>query len=109
MFRGLGLDLGRRHPQGLHVFPEGGDVAFRHFFPGEAQFLRPADDLVVDVGEIAHPGDLEAQPAQVAHQDFEGHAGAGVPQVAVVVDRHPAGIQADLTGNQGLEGFFPSA
>ena len=109
MLRGLGLDLGRRHPQGGHVLPEGGDVALGHLLPGHPGLLGPAQDLVVDVGKIAHPGDLEPPALEIAHQDLEGHAGAGMAQVAVVVNRHPAGVETHFSGGEGLEGFFLSA
>ena len=59
MLRGLGLDLGRRHSQGGHVLLKGGDVALGHLLPGHPQLLGPAQDLVVDVGKIADPGDLQ--------------------------------------------------
>ena len=109
MLRGLGLDLGRRHPQGRHVLLKGGDVALGHLLPGHPRLLGPAQDLVVDVGKIAHPGDLKTPAPEIAHQDLKGHAGAGVAQVAVVVNRHPAGVKTHFSGGEGLEGFLVSA
>ena len=109
MLRGLGLDLGRRHPQGGHVLLERGDVALGYLLPVHPRLLGPAQDLVVDVGKIAHPGDRETPAPEIAHQDLKGHAGAGMAQVAVVVNRHPAGVETHFSGAQGLEGFFASA
>ena len=109
MLRGLGLDLGRRYPQGGHVLLEGGDVALGHLFPGYALFLGPAQDLVVDVGKIAHPGDLETPAPQIAHQDLKGHTRAGMAQMDFIINRHPTGIEAHFSGGEGLEGFFASA
>ena len=47
--------------------------------------------------------------SEIADQDLKGHAGAGVAQVAVVVNRHPAGVETHFSGGEGLEGFFASA
>ena len=71
--------------------------------------MGPADNLVVDVGKISDPGDVQAAPAQVAHQDLEDHTGAGVAQVAVVINRDAAGIKPHFSRPQGLEGFLASA
>ena len=109
MLCGLGLDLGRRHSQGGHVLLEGGDVALGYLLPGHPHLLGPAQDFVVNVGKIADPGDLEPPALQIADQDLEGHAGAGVAQVAVVVNRHPAGVEPHFSGGEGLERFFMSA
>ena len=52
---------------------------------------------------------VQALPAQIAHQDLKDHAGAGVAQVAVVINRHAAGIKPHFPRGQGLEGFLASA
>ena len=46
---------------------------------------------------------------EIAHQDLKGHAGPGVAQVAVVINRHPAGVKTHFSRGEGLEGFFMSA
>ena len=51
---------------------------------------------------------FKSKQVQFTHQDLEDHGGAGVPQVAVVINRHPAGIEAHFSGVQGLERFFAS-
>jgi hypothetical protein len=64
-----------------------------------------ADDLVVDVRDVAHIGDLPATGAQPALHDIEGHHHAGVADVAEVVDGHAAHVHAHMAGVDGLEVF----
>ncbi len=62
--------------------------------------LRALDDLVVDVGDVAHVGHLESERAQPAAHDVEHQHDPRMAEVAVVVDRHAADIHADAAGNQ---------
>ena len=62
-----------------------------------------ADDLVVDVGDVADEADREAAGAQVARDDVERDHHARVADVAEVVDRDAAAVHADLAGHERLE------
>ena len=64
------------------------------------------DDLVVDVGDVAHVGDLVATRAQPALHHVEGHQHPRMADVAVVVDRHAADIQPHPPRFEGLEVFL---
>jgi hypothetical protein len=58
---------------------------------------RPADDLVVHVGDVLHVRDGEAAAPQEADEEVELGVGLGVAEVREVVDRRPADEQPDLT------------
>jgi hypothetical protein len=58
--------------------------------------MRVANDLVVDVGDVAHVGDLQPERAQPARDDIERHQKACVTDMAQIVDRDAADIHADL-------------
>ena len=63
--------VGGENIEAGHVFVKHGDEALRKFFAGGVLFLGPLDDLVVDVGEVADKGDLEAPVAQPADDHVE--------------------------------------
>ena len=61
-------------------------------------FLGLHDQLVVDVGDVHHPGHLVAEVDQVALDRVEDHRPDHVADVAGRVDRRPADVHADLAG-----------
>ena len=65
------------------------------------------DDLVVDVGEIADVGDLEAAVAQIADDDIESGEGPRIADVDEVVDRGTSHIDAELSRFEWNELFLP--
>ena len=65
--------------------------------------LRLADDLVVDVGDVADEAEVVAARAQVADDDVQRDLLARVADVTEVVDRRAAGVEADLAGHERLE------
>ena len=60
----------------------------------DAALERAPDDLVVDVGDVAHVGDAIADRLQPALGDVERQHEARVPHVAEVVDRDAADVEA---------------
>jgi hypothetical protein len=64
---------------------------------GLAVFLRAADDLVVDVGDVAHVVQLIAAGAQPARDHVEHHHHAGMAQMAKVIHGHAAHVHVDMT------------
>jgi hypothetical protein len=69
---------------------------------------RSIDDLVVDVGDVAHIGHVVTQHTQPAVDHIEGHHHACMTHVAQVIDRDAAHIHADPAGLQRLEGLEPA-
>ena len=64
-------------------------------------------DLVVNVGDVAHIADAIAAAFEPALHHVEGHHHARMAYVAKVVNRHAADIHADmarLPGRKRLQG-----
>jgi hypothetical protein len=72
---------------------------------GHAALDSAADDLVIDVGDVANIGDAVATGLQPTIDDVERHHHARVPHVAQVVDGHAANVHAHMTSLDGLEWF----
>ncbi len=70
---------------------------------------RTVDDLVVNVGDVAHIGQLIAAVAQPARDQVEGDHAAPVAQMAVVVHGHAAHVHAHLVAVQRRENLFALA
>jgi hypothetical protein len=77
------------------------DEARGQGFDRLAVLARAPDDLVVDVGDIAHVGDAVPAGEQPAPHHVERDHHAGVAHVAVVVDRDAADVHPDFSGSQG--------
>ena len=106
-----GLDVGRdlrrdvdgEDAERVHVFVERVGEARGERERVFAKLVRPRDDLVVDVGEVADVGDLVAAGLQVARDDVEADVDPRVSDVRVVIDRDAAHVEADMAGADGLE------
>lgn len=94
------------YAQRIGVLVQGLDHAVGQRAYGFAVFDGAFDDLVVNVRDIAHVGDLQATCFQPALDHVKRHHGARVTQVAQVVNRHAAYIHADLAWNQGRKIFY---
>ena len=70
---------------------------------GRSVFLSLHDQLVVDVGDVDHPGHLVAEVDEVALDRVEDDRTDHVADVAGRVDRRPADVHADLAGMDRLE------
>ena len=65
--------------------------------------VSPLDDLVVDIGNIAHIGHVIAEMAQITGDDIEDHHHPGMADMTEVIDRHTTDIHADLIALPGFE------
>ena len=83
---------GRSTPQRVQVLKERLDVLGRVLADGNARRRGVADDLVVHVGDVHDVADLHARELQEAAQHVDLQKGAEVADVAVVVNRRPAGV-----------------
>jgi hypothetical protein len=68
-----------------------------------------ADDLVVDVGDVAHVGQGVAAGPQPARDHVEHHHDAGVAEMAEIVDRHAADVHATRPGSMGTKACLSRA
>ena len=99
----LGLAIGLQQTQCTGVRVKGIDVARREGDRILSEVVGAVDDLVVDIGEVADEGDLPVAVAEVANKGVEHDHRPGVAHVAVIVDRHAADIEADVSWLDGLE------
>ena len=106
VLRGLGVDGGPAHAQGLHVLEILGDEALAQGLDGGALLVGAVDHLVVDVREVLHERHIVAPPLQVPAQHVKDDQRPRVADVNVVVHRRAAGVDAHLALVQGLELFL---
>ena len=104
-----GLLVRRQHREARLVLVHRLDHALGERGDALAVLVGPAQDLVVDIGDVAHIGDIKAAMAQVASDDVEGHHHPGMAQVAVVVDGHAAHVHAHPARLEGREGFLAAS
>ena len=104
---GAGLDIGPPHPEGAHVVVVLLDEFLRQLANRDLQAPRPGDDLVVHVGEVHDESHLELGVFQVPANHVEGDGGPGMAEVAVVVNRYPAHVHADVARLPRFEGLLP--
>ena len=103
VFGGPGLFLRPQAAELVEILVHGRGELRRMRAPVDARLLRAVDDLVVDVGDVAHVGHAQAAVPQVAAHHVEHHEHAGVAHVEVVVDRDAAAVHAHVAGLDGLE------
>ncbi len=104
----LGMGSSRTHAKALGIRPEFLDVFLRNLLVGDPFLIGPADDLVVDVGEILHEIYRVPPPLQIPAQHVKNAQRAGVADVDEIVHRGAAGVQPDLSRFQGNQFFFLS-
>ncbi|MNS48301.1 hypothetical protein D3C72_808680 [compost metagenome] len=104
--RGARLAVGPFNAQRLLVGMHGGNVELGDFADAAAGFNGAADDLVVDVRDVAHIVDGQAAGAQPTLHDIERHQHAGMAQMAEVVHGHATHVHAHLTSLGRFERFF---
>ena len=101
-----GLDVVGRVRLHVRIQDAEGTAVLVHV-PGEALreraevlavLVRAGDDLVVDVGDVAHVRHPVAPAAQIAHDHVERHQHPRVAEVAVVVDGHAAHVHPHVPG-----------
>jgi len=89
-----------------HVLIKRRDVFAVDLLPVDAFFVGAVDDLVINVGEVAHEVNVVTEVLEITVKSVEDNGGTGVPHMAVVVNGDPAYIHADLLFFQGNEFFF---
>ena len=88
--------IGSLHVEAVHEIEVDGFELRGELGLGDPLLRGAGDDLVLDVGHVAHEGDVEARPLEVATDDVEHDRGACVADVRLVVDRRPAHVERHL-------------
>ena len=96
-----GLVGGPLHAQGVQILVHLADHVLGQFPDGDPSLQGTADDLVVNVGDVAYVGHRQTASTQPPLHDVEGQHHPGVPHVAQVVDRHAADVHAHMAGFNG--------
>ena len=96
VFRGAGFHRGRLDAQRADVLVHGGDHLVGELADGDATLQRTFDDLVVNVGDVAHIGHAHAAGLEPALHHIKRHHHAGVANVAQVINGHAADVHADV-------------
>ncbi len=100
------LAVGTRDSERLAIFLVGPDEALGQRRHRLAVFLRAVDDLVVDVGDVAHEVHVVTGSDQVATHEIEHDQHACVTEMAIVINGDAADVHADLAGHPRLEYFL---
>ena len=100
--RGQRLVVGAPEPEAVGV----GEVGRRHLARELARWARPSArarvvDLVVDVGDVVDERRAVGPRAQEPREQEKTHERPRVADVDAVVDRRPAGVDADLPSPAG--------
>ena len=99
---GPGLAPVGQQPEGAHVGLEARGLGGRQVEVVHAELAGLAQDVVVDVGDVAHAPGLVAAVAETTLEDVVGEVGGGVTEVAGVVGRDAARVHEH--DRAGLEG-----
>ena len=101
--RGPGLAEGGQHPQGLHVGVEPGHLPGGQVEVGLAQLPGLAQQVVVDVGDVAHAQGAVPLVPQPALDHVVEQVGGGVADVGGVVGRDAARVHGDDGAGREVE------
>ena len=106
MIGSVGLHGGAAAVQPVAVLQIFGGKALGHFFHGHAFFVGLFNELIVNIGDVAHIDHLVAAPLQIVAQGVKHDQGAGVADVNIIVNGGAAHINAVFTGFHGHKFFF---
>ena len=105
MLRGARLVIGTQDAEAVVILMHGLDEPLGERLDRLTEFRGALDDLVVDVGDVAHEDHAMPAPREIAADDIEGDLRACMTDVAEVIDGIAADIHADLTGANRRERF----
>jgi hypothetical protein len=98
-----GQDVRHRHAEGRRVDPELRQPAIGECPDRDALCRGAPDDLVVDVGDVHHPGHPEALRAQEPDEHVGEQERPEVADVGRSVDSRAAGVDPDVAGLEGQQ------
>ena len=101
------LDIGRQAVQRRDILLEDAIGLFRQFADGDPALGGAGVDLVVDVGDVAHIGDVIRAIflAQKAIKRVEDDQRPGVADMGEIIDRRPADIKPHIAGVERRKDF----
>src|ERR1700683_697878 len=101
VLRGARLVIGWQHAEALAILVHGVDEALRQGLDWFAVLGRAPDDLVIDIGDVAHIGQPIAPLPQVTAHHIEYQEHARMSDVYVVVHGEPAHVHAQRARDDG--------
>ena len=108
MARGARLLIRRQNAQRGEILVHLANHAVGEGFDAFAVFIGASNDLIVDIGNVAHVVQTIAAVAQVAGNHVERHEGAPMANMTEVVHRDTAHVHADFTSMDRFEFLFLS-
>ena len=107
--RGAGETVGRLDAEHAQILEERVLERLRELGQRHPFIEGSPDGLVVHIGEVHHTLHMEAPVFEVPLEEILEDVGAEVPDVGVVVNRRPAGVDLDrfptgIEGGKGLDG-----
>lgn len=97
------LECRRKAAQCQHVFLHGTGKFIGKLISCDAAFRSAANDLIVNVGDVAHKSDFVARRLKPAAHNVKSNEGSAVADMAVVIGRHAADIHTYAAGFKRLE------
>src|SRR5690554_6077 len=101
-----GLCVGGSHTKSELICMHGVDVEVRDLVHALTGLHSLADDLVIDVGNVAHVLDLIAGCTQPALDHVKAHQHPGMAQVTEIIDGHAADVHTDAPRLHRFERLF---
>ena len=100
-----GSTVGRQAAERRDILVELARRGLGQLIDADAALGRPHDDLVVDVGDVAHVADVvgAVEVAQQPEQHVEDDDGPRIADMGAVVDRRAAHVEAHLLGIERRE------
>ena len=98
VFRTARIVVGTEDVQSVHVLVVGFDVLLHEGFPIAVKFVRPLDDLIVDVREILNVVHVVAAGLKPPVNEVKRQVAACMTEMTAVVNGHTAHVHRDFSG-----------
>lgn len=109
VLRRPGIVVGRRDIQDVEVLEECLDVWFRILVQADALGVRPADGLVVHVGDVHHVHDPEPAELEEPLEEVFEDIGPEIADMGEIIDGRAAGVELDFARDEGRKRLYFAA
>src|SRR5690606_1167507 len=99
MHGGARLDIRPQYAQFFGILIHGPDELISQCLNRNAALIGAIDDLVINVGNVAHVSNIKTGGPQPAVDHIEHHHHTRVAEMTIIVNRHATNIHADFAGN----------